>query len=66
MRRGYVGRSTPGRLYIPQYTPRANSIEAGFSQMNRYIEEDIRLANGDPEKAIHEALLQKISAELAT
>ena len=45
-------------LYIPQYCPRANAIEAGFSQMNRFIEEDVELADRDPERAIHEALLQ--------
>ena len=45
-------------LYIPQYCPRANAIEAGFSQMNRFIEEDIELADRDPERAVHEALLR--------
>ena len=45
-------------LYIPQYCPRANAIEAGFAQMNHFIEEDIELADQDPERAIHEALLQ--------
>ena len=42
-------------LYIPQYTPRANAIEGGFSQVNKELEADIVLADRDPERALDEA-----------
>ena len=45
-------------LFIPQYQPRANAIEGGFSQMNKFIEEDIALAERDPARAIDQALLR--------
>ena len=45
-------------LFIPQYQPRANAIEGGFSQMNKFIEEDIALAERDPAHAINQALLR--------
>ena len=45
-------------LFIPQYEPRANAIEGGFSQMNKFLEDDLALAERDPERAIHEALLR--------
>ena len=45
-------------LFIPQYQPRANAIEGGFSQMNKFIEEDIALAQRDPARAIDQALLR--------
>ena len=45
-------------LFIPQYQPRANAIEGGFSQMNKFIEEDIALAHRDPARAINQALLR--------
>ena len=45
-------------LFIPQYQPRANAIEGGFSQMNKFIEEDPTLAQRDPARAIDQALLR--------
>jgi len=42
-------------LYIPQYTPRANAIEGGFSQVNKELEADIVLADRDPARALDEA-----------
>jgi len=42
-------------LYIPQYCPRANAIEGGFSQVNKELEADIVLADRDPERALDEA-----------
>ena len=39
-------------LYIPQYCPRANAIEGGFSQVNKELEADIVLADRDPERAL--------------
>jgi hypothetical protein len=45
-------------LFIPQYCPRANAIEAGFSQMNKFIEADVELADECPWVAINSALLQ--------
>ena len=44
-------------LYIPQYCPRANAIEAGFSQVNKNLEDDIELADVDPAGALEKALL---------
>ena len=35
-----------------------NAIEGGFSQMNKFLEDDLTLAERDPERAIHEALLR--------
>ena len=32
-------------LFIPQYEPRANAIEGGFSQMNKFLEDDLTLAS---------------------
>ena len=45
-------------LFIPQYCPRANAIEAGFSQMNKFLEEDTDLAMDCPWVAINSALLR--------
>ena len=45
-------------LFIPQYQPRANAIEGGFSQMNKFIEQDPALAERDPARAIDQALLR--------
>ena len=45
-------------IFIPQYEPRANAIEGGFSQMNKFIAEDIALAQRNPERAINQALLR--------
>ena len=41
-----------------RYCPRANAIEGGFSQVNKEIEDDIDLANADPEAALHQAFLR--------
>ena len=51
-------------LYIPQYCPRANAIEAGFSQVNKNLEDDIAFANADPAGALEKALLD-VTAEQA-
>ena len=44
-------------LYIPQYCPRANAIEGGFSQVNKALEDDIVLADRDPARALDQAFL---------